>query len=110
MKALYLILGILLSFNITLKLVEDYQFERDITTTKLQSLQSCYFSAVKLGAVDPTRAEEFCLTHSKETTENYRDISRQMEYLTDQQYSLSNFYTSKFKKIFSTYTLKTKQD
>ena len=100
MRALYLILGTLLSFNITLKLVEKYQFERDITTTRIQSLQSCYFSAVKLGAVDPAKAEEFCLKHSEDTTVNYRDISKQMEYLTDQQYSFSNFYANKIKKIF----------
>lgn len=97
MKWLYLSLGILLSFNLTIKLLEPLQAERDRTTVKIQSLQSCYFSAVKFAKMDPDKSSEFCEQHSKETTENYADIAKQMDEMTDQMYSPGRYYSRQVK-------------
>lgn len=97
MKWLYLIIGLILSFNLTIKFLEPLQAERDITTVKIQSLQSCYFTAVKFANMDPDKSAEFCDQHSKMATENYEDIARKMDEITDKRYDPSNYYGRKIK-------------
>ena len=88
-----------MSFLFTLELVEPYQSYRDVTTTRLQALQSCYFSAVKFAQMDPDKSAVFCKNHSDEAALHYKDIARQMDQLTDQQYTLQRFYSKKFKEL-----------
>lgn len=101
MRLAYLLLGIFLSFNLTLTLIEPYQRDRDVTTTKIQSLQSCYFSAVKFAGQDPDKSAEFCDKHSREATEHYSDIADQMDQITDQKYSPVQYYWKKIKTSVS---------
>lgn len=100
MKWLYLVLGLLLSFNATLILVEPLQVEREKTIVKIQSLQSCYFSAVKFAKIDPDKSAEFCDKHSADTTANYSEIAQKMDEITDQQYTPRNYYGRKIKSWF----------
>jgi hypothetical protein len=97
MKWFYLILGLLISFNGTIYLIEPLQSEREKTIVKIQSLQSCYYSAVKFGKMDPDKSDKFCTQHSDTTLENYTDIAQQMDKITDEQYSPSKFYYQRFK-------------
>lgn len=97
MKYLYLVLGMVFSFNATIWLIEPYQHERDVTITKIQSLQSCYFTATKFAKMGHEESAKFCEAHSAETTENFTDIAVQMDQMTDEMYSPVNYYSKKVK-------------
>ncbi len=96
MRILYTILGLVLSFNLTLWAIDPIAKERDLAIVRVQSLQSCYFASVKFAKMDPSASEEFCLKHSDTTTENFHDIALQMDEITDKQYRPWNYYQKKF--------------
>ncbi len=92
-RGFYFVMGCFLSFIFTLKFVEPIQERSEITIVQIQSLQSCYFSAVKLGKVDHKKASEFCLNHQEQTVRNFTDISSQMNSYYDNKYTY--FYSVK---------------
>lgn len=96
MRVLYTILGLVLSFNLTLWVIDPIAKERDLAIVRVQSLQSCFFASVKFAKMGIPESEEFCLKHSDTTTENFHDIAVQMDEITDKQYSPWNYYKKKF--------------
>lgn len=100
MKVLYVFLGMILSFNLTLMALDPLAAERDKAIVRVQSLQSCYFASVRFAKMDPAKSEEFCLNHSNVTTETFKDIAVQMDAITDKQYSPWVYYGSKIKAWF----------
>lgn len=91
MKFLYLILGLVISFNATMQALEKTVSERERTITYIQSLQTCQFLVVtkKLEASD-----EFCKEYAANQKENFSDISAMMDKITDKKYSIYNVYKS----------------
>lgn len=86
MKLLYFILGGLFVMNITIWKLDQVQTESQVSLVKIQSLQSCYFTAVKFGGKSPEESGAFCEKHSAEITENFQDIAKQMDEITDKQF------------------------
>lgn len=99
MRLVYTLLGMFLAFNLTILFLEPIQKERDLGIVKVQSLQSCYFSAVKFAKQDPEESAKFCEQHSTTTTENFHDIANQMDEITDKKYSPVSFYYSKLMNL-----------
>jgi hypothetical protein len=106
MKYLYLILGMVLSFNLTLWAIDPILKERDLNIVRVQSLQSCYFASVKFANMDPDKSSEFCNKHKDFTVETFHDIAVQMDKITDEQFSPINYYSNFLKNKYKELTLK----
>lgn len=94
-------LGLFIAFMGTVRLADKFQTEREYAVVKIQSLQSCYFSAVKLGKVNPDVADKFCREYSDSSLQTYREVGIQMDQITDEMYSPVNYYKAQLKKLFA---------
>lgn len=96
----YLVLGLFLSFNLTIDVLDKITTEKEKDLVYLVTLQSCYFSTMK-NVKDPSEEQlsEFCKKHAEASKVNYEDLSKQMDEITDAKYSLKNYFYRFFKNL-----------
>lgn len=97
----YLVLGLFLSFNLTINVLDKITTEKEKDLVYLVTLQSCYFSTMK-NVKDPSeeKLSEFCKKHAEVSKVNYEDISKQMDEITDAKYSVKNYFYKLIKGLF----------
>jgi len=90
--AFYLLIGSLVSFILTLHVVDKINFDKEKDLVYLTGLQSCYFSGMKqVPNPDDNRIGEFCKNHATQLRDNYGEVSRQMNEVLDKKYSIWNY-------------------
>lgn len=86
-----LLVGVFITTTILIPQLGKMTDQREVEHTKLIALQSCYYSAVKIGEADEKIAQIFCNKYSEDLAGTYRDITIQMNKIIDDQYQIVPF-------------------